>query len=69
MQVRQLYRRTGVKLDRTERLANTLGHLLGVVDRLDSVPKSIKVRRYLPLLSTGSVAVPDRGPSKCFTEI
>ena len=44
-QVRDLFRRTGVQLDRTERLANALGHLPGVLQQLSALEGSqVKVK-------------------------
>ena len=42
-QARDLYRRSGILLDRTERLANSLGHLAGVVSRLSELAAPVKV--------------------------
>ena len=42
-QARDLYRRTGILLDRTERLANSLGHLACVVSRLSGLAAPVKV--------------------------
>lgn len=47
-QVRALFRRTGYRLYRTERLANALGHLAGVLQQLSVLEGSqIKVRSQL----------------------
>ena len=37
MQVRELARQSGMRLDRTERVANSLGHLAGVLSQLSSL--------------------------------
>lgn len=42
-QVRALCNRTGVKVERTERVANSLGHLAAVVDQLNSLKHPVKV--------------------------
>ena len=47
-QARDIARRTGVRLDRTERVANSLGKLAGMVTRLnDELRNDVKVRRRL----------------------
>ncbi|KAK9809710.1 hypothetical protein WJX73_008711 [Symbiochloris irregularis] len=51
-QVRALHRRTGMKLDRTERLANALGHLVLVVDSLSQLPEGIKTLLFAGRRST-----------------
>ena len=44
-QARDLERRTGIRLDRTERVANSLGKLAGVVTRLNQeLQHDVKVR-------------------------
>ena len=49
LQARNLYRIRGARIDRTERVANALGHLLGVLHKLASVKDSgVKVRARLP---------------------
>lgn len=47
VQVRDLNRRTGIRLDRTERLANSLGHLCKVVSQLTGLPDGVKVCQML----------------------
>ena len=45
LQVRDLYRTQGACIDRTERVANALGHLLGVLHKLASLKDTgVKVR-------------------------
>lgn len=41
--MRDLCRRKGLKIDRTEHVANSLGHLAAVVDRLNSLQHPLKV--------------------------
>lgn len=43
-QVRALCKKTGVRIDRTEHVANSLGHLAAVVDQLNSLDHPVKVR-------------------------
>lgn len=50
-QAREARRATGARIDRTERVANALGHLAGVITRLQALKTSgMKVRgmHYLP---------------------
>ena len=50
LQARSLFRTKGAGVDRTERVANALGHLLGVLHKLASLEDSgVKVRARLPL--------------------
>ncbi len=42
-QVRHLFRQHGVRIDRTERVANALGNLAGVATRLRALPHGVKV--------------------------
>ena len=42
-QVRALCKQTGVKIDRTEHVANSLGHLAAVVDQLNNLDHPVKV--------------------------
>ena len=47
-QARALQRTLGVRIDRTERVANSLGHLMGVLQKLMTVHDSgVKVRALL----------------------
>lgn len=39
-QARELQRRTGAHIDRTERVASALGHLAGVITRLQALKGS-----------------------------
>lgn len=54
-QVRALCNKTGLKIDRTERVANSLGHLAAVVDQLNDLDHPVKVLPpcgwYLSLIS------------------
>ena len=43
-QVRALCKKTGIKIDRTEHVANSLGHLAAVVDKLNSLDHPLKVQ-------------------------
>lgn len=45
-QVRALCNRTGVKVERTERVANSLGHLAAVVDQLNSLKHPVKIALF-----------------------
>ena len=50
-QAREIYRRTGARLDRTERLANSLGHLAGVLTTLSVIRGTdMKARRPFAML-------------------
>ena len=42
-QARALYRQHGIRIDRTERVANSLGNLAGVATRLRALPSGVKV--------------------------
>ena len=42
-QVRALCKQTGVKIDCTEHVANSLGHLAAVVDQLNNLDHPVKV--------------------------
>ena len=48
-QVRALCAESGVKIDRTEHVANSLGHLAAVVDQLNTLESPTKVLYYPPL--------------------
>lgn len=43
-QVRALCSQSGVRIDRTEHVANSLGHLAAVVDQLNTLESPLKVR-------------------------
>ena len=43
-QVRALCKKTGVRIDRTEHVANSLGHLAAVVEQLNSLDNPLKVQ-------------------------
>ena len=51
-QVRALCKKRGIRIDRTEHVANSLGHLAAVVDQLNSLDHPLKV----PVLSCDSLA-------------
>lgn len=42
-QVRAMCKKRGIKIDRTEHVANSLGHLAAVVDQLNSLDHPLKV--------------------------
>ena len=42
-QVRALCKKSGIRIDRTEHVANSLGHLAAVVDQLNSLDHPLKV--------------------------
>lgn len=42
-QVRALCKKKGIKIDRTEHVANSLGHLAAVVDQLNNLDHPLKV--------------------------
>ena len=42
-QVRALCKKRGIRVDRTEHVANSLGHLAAVVDQLNSLDHPLKV--------------------------
>ena len=46
-QVRALCNKTGLTIDRTERVANSLGHLAAVVDQLNDLDHPVKVRPHV----------------------
>lgn len=50
-QVRALCKKRGIKIDRTEHVANSLGHLAAVVDQLNSLDHPLKV----PVMSCPSL--------------
>ena len=41
--MRALFRQHGIRIDRTERVANSLGNLAGVATRLRALPAGVKV--------------------------
>ena len=41
--MRHLFRQHGIRIDRTERVANALGNLAGVATRLRALPHGVKV--------------------------
>lgn len=45
-QVRALCKQTGVKIDRTEHVANSLGHLAAVVDQLNNLDHPVKIALF-----------------------
>ncbi|KAL3134655.1 hypothetical protein ABBQ32_007664 [Trebouxia sp. C0010 RCD-2024] len=45
-QVRALCNKTGLKIDRTERVANSLGHLAAVVDQLNDLDHPVKIALF-----------------------
>lgn len=65
-QVRHLFRQHGIRIDRTERVANSLGNLAGVATRLRAMPPSVKVYSENTLLLPYPVS-PGAWPSRWAT--